>query len=109
MADTPSPTLTLRTHRNEDMAVIEVKDNGHGIHPDHMQRLFEPFFTTKPIGKGTGLGLFISYSLVQKQGGNISASSKQGQGAVFSIRLPIKQSSQDREQSEPAIGISEKV
>jgi signal transduction histidine kinase len=51
--------------------------------------VFEPFFTTKPVGSGTGLGLSLSYSIVNKHGGRIEVASKPGVGTVFTIRLPI--------------------
>jgi C4-dicarboxylate-specific signal transduction histidine kinase len=90
MNDVQHPRLIVRTERREGWCVIEVTDNGHGITPEHMDRLFEPFFTTKPVGKGTGLGLSISYSLVQKQGGSISVRSEPGRGTTFTIRLPTE-------------------
>jgi signal transduction histidine kinase len=88
MAETPEPRLTIRTERTAEWCVVHVIDNGHGIRPEHINRLFEPFFTTKPIGKGTGVGLSISFGLVQKQGGTIAVASRPGEGATFTIRLP---------------------
>jgi signal transduction histidine kinase len=82
------PALTVRTERREGWCIVEVSDTGHGIPPEHIERLFEPFFTTKPVGHGTGLGLSISYSLVQKLGGSISVRSRVGEGTTFTIRLP---------------------
>jgi signal transduction histidine kinase len=102
MAQTESPTLLIRTLRRDNWALIEVTDNGHGIRPEHMNRLAEPFFTTKPVGQGTGLGLSISYSLVQKQGGNISARSHPGKGTTFTVRLPM--AAIDSCEREPAAG-----
>ena len=94
-ADTAEPTLSVRTARSEKWCVIEVGDNGHGISPENKQRLFEPFFTTKPVGKGTGLGLWISYSLIRRQGGDIQVRSEQGAGATFTLRLPLDQNHAD--------------
>jgi C4-dicarboxylate-specific signal transduction histidine kinase len=109
MADAAYPTLTLSTERVDGDCVITVTDNGQGIRPEHMSRLFEPFFTTKPVAKGTGLGLSISYSLVRKQGGQITAVSETGKGTTFAIRLPASQgSSQNRERDEPRIAGSGK-
>jgi signal transduction histidine kinase len=88
----PEPKLIVRTERRQESCVIEVTDNGTGIKLEHMARLFEPFFTTKPVGQGTGLGLSISYSLIQKNGGQISARSQVGKGTTFTIRLPFGQS-----------------
>jgi two-component system NtrC family sensor kinase len=55
------------------------------------KKVFDPFFTTKSTGKGTGLGLWISYSIIEKMGGNLALQSKEGQGAAFTITLPIVQ------------------
>ncbi len=67
---------------------IEVTDNGPGIYPNNLGKIFEPFFTTKPVGKGTGLGLPVSYGIVKKHGGDIVVRSKVGEGTSFFIRLP---------------------
>jgi C4-dicarboxylate-specific signal transduction histidine kinase len=108
MAGVSEPTLTLKTHRREGWCTVEVRDNGHGIDPSHMDRLFEPFFTTKPLGKGTGLGLSISYSLMQKQGGSISVRSQLGKGATFILRLPTTdEASRTRESGATRIAASE--
>ncbi len=88
--ETPGATVRIRTLRENDWCMIEVSDNGPGIEPRNLRRLFEPFFTTKPVGRGTGLGLSISYSLIQKHGGLISARSKPGEGASFTIKLPAE-------------------
>ena len=68
---------------------VRVRDTGAGIAPEHLPNLFTPFFTTKPVGKGTGLGLSISYGIVQKHGGVIRAESVPGQGATFTVSLPL--------------------
>jgi signal transduction histidine kinase len=88
MADTAEPRLEIITGRSGSMCSISIRDNGHGIRPEHMGRLFEPFFTTKPVGRGTGLGLSISYRLISDMGGEIDVRSTPGQGATFIIRLP---------------------
>jgi len=69
-------------------AVIRVSDTGPGIPPDVRARLFTPFFTTKPAGKGTGLGLALTRSIVEDHGGTIEVESRAGQGATFTISLP---------------------
>ncbi len=88
MEDAPLRRLTLTARRADDWCLIEVADTGHGIAPEHMDRLFEPFFTTKPVGRGTGLGLAISYSLISKQGGRIEVRSTPGRGTTFILYLP---------------------
>jgi signal transduction histidine kinase len=83
--------ITLRTMREgSDMVRVEIQDNGSGIPKDVLPRIFDPFFTTKPIGKGTGMGLSISYKIIQQHGGMILVDSEQGAGTVFSILLPIR-------------------
>ncbi|MDI6854187.1 MAG: ATP-binding protein [Deltaproteobacteria bacterium] len=70
---------------------IEVGDTGAGIDPEHLPRIFDPFYTTKEVGRGTGLGLSVTYGIIEKHGGHIEAHSKKGQGATFTITLPIAQ------------------
>jgi two-component system NtrC family sensor kinase len=67
--------------------VVEVEDNGPGIPPEVMPRIFEPFFTTKKVGEGTGLGLSVSYGIVQQHGGRLTAESVPGR-TVFTVELP---------------------
>jgi len=69
--------------------IVEIADNGHGIKAENLKRIFDPFFTTKEPGKGTGLGLYISYDIVKKLGGTISVANRNSGGAVFTIVLPI--------------------
>lgn len=69
---------------------IEVADNGCGMDETTRARLFEPFFTTKPVGSGVGLGLAVTWDIVQKHGGSIDVRSNPGQGASFRIWLPIR-------------------
>ncbi len=69
--------------------IVEIADSGHGIKPENLKRIFDPFFTTKDPGKGTGLGLYISYDIVQKLGGTINVENRKSGGAVFTIVLPI--------------------
>ena len=70
---------------------ITVQDTGTGMTEETQQRIFEPFFTTKGAGKGTGLGLYSAYSTIIKYGGNISVTSKLGEGSQFSIFLPASE------------------
>ena len=68
---------------------INVADTGEGIDPQHLPRIFDPFYTTKEVGRGTGLGLSVTYGIIEKHGGHIEAHSQKGQGTVFIITLPI--------------------
>lgn len=77
---------------DEQYVVIRVADNGSGIPEELQQRVFDPFFTTKPVGKGTGIGLSISYQIVvEKHGGQLTCSSTPGQGTEFVIEIPMRQ------------------
>jgi signal transduction histidine kinase len=80
--------IVLRTYRQTDHVVVEITDNGPGIPPEIRTRIFEPFFTTKPPGSGTGLGLHISYNIIQKHHGEITVESQPG-STRFRVRLPI--------------------
>ncbi len=78
-----------------DHVQIRILDNGPGIPESVQKRLCDPFFTTKPVGKGTGLGMSISYQIVtEKHGGSLQCHSIPGQGAEFVIEIPIRQSQQ---------------
>ena len=68
---------------------IEVGDNGVGIEQANLKRIFEPFFTTKPVGSGTGLGLSLSYGIVNRHGGRIDVASENGKGTRFTVHLPV--------------------
>jgi PAS domain S-box-containing protein len=81
--------ITLRTGSKDDWVWVAVTDTGVGIPRENLNRIFEPFFTTKPVGSGTGLGLSLSYGIVQKHGGRIEVASVQGRGTCFTVRLPV--------------------
>ena len=83
-------TITIATSRGDDEICISVSDNGHGIPPAQLARIFDPFFTTKPVGKGTGLGLALSYGIVQKHNGRFEVDSEVGKGTSFRIFLPLR-------------------
>lgn len=82
-------TITLRTAADGvDGTVIEVSDTGEGIPAENLKKVFDPFFTTKGVGNGTGLGLAVSYGIVQEHAGTIEAQSTQGEGATFRLVFP---------------------
>ena len=68
---------------------ITVRDNGPGIPKNALDKIFQPFFTTKPTGQGTGLGLSLSYDIVKAHGGDLKVETKEGEGSVFTIQLPL--------------------
>ncbi|WP_163033480.1 PAS domain-containing protein [Pseudomonas viridiflava] len=82
------PWISVEVERDENIIRLVVQDNGGGIDPRLLERIFEPFFTTKPIGVGTGLGLSVSYGIVDQMGGQLSVSNV-GEGARFLVELPI--------------------
>ncbi|MDO8991302.1 MAG: ATP-binding protein [Sideroxyarcus sp.] len=84
-------TITVRTGRAGDEVWIEIADTGQGIASEHLQKIFDPFFTTKPVGQGTGLGLSLSYGIVQKHHGRIEVQSEVGKGTTFRVWLPVEQ------------------
>ncbi len=84
-------TITIRTGRDGEQVWITIADTGKGIEPRHLKRIFDPFYTTKPVGVGTGLGLSVSYGIIQKHGGTIDVQSELSKGTVFTIRLPVAQ------------------
>jgi len=84
------PTVELSTSHSNAHIEIKVKDNGNGIPDNIKDKIMQPFFTTKPTGEGTGLGLSLSYDIVVKgHGGNIAVETAEGEGAEFTISLPI--------------------
>ena len=88
--------VTITTsHVGQDIS-IQVTDSGPGIPPEVMKRIWDPFFTTKEQGKGTGLGLAISQNIIRTLGGSIEVRSKEGEGTVFTVKVPIKRMQQNQ-------------
>jgi signal transduction histidine kinase len=83
------PTVELRTEQLDGKIQVTVKDNGMGIPQKVLGKIFQPFFTTKPAGEGTGLGLSLSYDIIKAHGGELKIETKEGEGAVFILQLPI--------------------
>jgi len=81
--------ITIQYLPEKDYLEISFKDNGRGIAPEDIDHIFEPFYTTKEAGKGTGLGLFVSYGIIEKHGGIIDVKSELEKGTTFTIRLPV--------------------
>jgi len=82
-------TITLTTYVNkDDELIVKVADTGEGISNENLGRVFDPFFTTKGVGNGTGLGLAVTYGIVQEHSGTIEVSSQKGDGAVFKLVFP---------------------
>ena len=79
---------TLVSKDKEDWVNILIKDSGKGMNKETAEKIFDPFFTTKNVGQGTGLGMSISYGIVQKHGGNILVKSEPGKGSEFTIQIP---------------------
>lgn len=90
-ADKEDAWIRLKTYlpgADSKMAAIEVRDNGVGVHPRHLERIFDPFFTTKAPGIGTGLGLSVSLNLMRRMGGHIDVRSEPGRWTAFTIHVP---------------------
>jgi PAS domain S-box-containing protein len=82
-------TITVRTGTREEAVWIEIEDTGTGMPVEVQNRIFEPFFTTKEPGKGTGLGLHLTYKIISAHGGTIEVHSTPGEGTAFHIALPV--------------------
>jgi PAS domain S-box-containing protein len=80
--------LTVHTRAVDTSLVIDFRDTGVGIAPENIARIYDPFFTTKEVGQGTGLGLALSYGIIQEHNGRIFVESRPGEGAHFTIKLP---------------------
>src|SRR5262249_37440987 len=91
MAGGKGDTIRVRAHERIDngrsWVVVDFEDNGAGIPPEVMPRIFEPFFTTKKVGEGPGLGLSVSYGIVQQHSGRLTVESMPGR-TVFTVELP---------------------
>jgi len=72
------------------MVNIELEDTGHGIPEENIEKIFEPFYTTKEEGRGTGLGLWVSYGILKSLQGDLIVDSVNGKGTKFTIKLPIQ-------------------
>ncbi len=103
MGDKGKLEVTARRTQDGREVRIDVRDNGPGISPEHLDQIFDPFFTTKKEGEGTGLGLSVSYNIIKKLGGRITVDSKPGEGARFSVFLPLDR---QRKPEDPSLPLS---
>ena len=85
---TDDGTIHLETRAEHDHVILEVRDTGHGIKAEDLEQIFDPFFSTKPVGQGTGLGLSVSYGIVDQHDGRIEVDSEEGKGTTFTVLLP---------------------
>jgi two-component system NtrC family sensor kinase len=81
--------VTLSTAKGDGAVLLHVSDNGEGILPENLTKIFDPFFTTKPEGKGVGLGLAVSYGIIEAHGGDLEVKSTVGEGTTFTVSLPL--------------------
>ena len=86
--------INVATRIENNQVLVEVRDQGCGIPEDRLNKIFEPFYTTKDVGKGTGLGLTVSYGLIKKLKGEIKVKSKVNEGSTFTIVIPTSTDSQ---------------
>ena len=89
----PNPRVEVNTREADGWLLIEIGDNGRGIGADDLPQIFNPFFTTK--AKGTGLGLAIAHQIVENHGGNITPSTRLGEGTIFRIKIPFARGTQN--------------
>jgi two-component system C4-dicarboxylate transport sensor histidine kinase DctB len=89
MRERPQRRLTIELEQGERCAILRVCDTGRGIAREHLSSVFDPFYTTKDVGQGLGLGLSISYGIIQDMGGEITVDSDLDQGTTFRIVLPL--------------------
>lgn len=102
---TPSGgAITLATEDHKDGCALSVADTGTGIPEEHLERIFEPFFTTKPPGQGTGLGLFVTRTLLEPLGGRVTVDSRPGVGTRFCLWLPKQMNPTSRATKNPSKG-----
>jgi two-component system NtrC family sensor kinase len=90
MAGSSDSTIHIRTENIEQAILIHIVDNGCGISEDTIELIYDPFYTTKEVGEGTGMGLSISYGIVNKYNGKINVTSVLGEGTEFTLQFPLE-------------------
>ncbi|MGE0083527.1 MAG: ATP-binding protein [Desulfococcaceae bacterium] len=81
--------ITVKTRQDSGRIFVNIEDDGPGMSEENQKKIFDPFFTTKEAGKGTGLGLWVTYNIIEKMGGAIHVKSEEGKGTVFTVEIPI--------------------
>ena len=81
-------TIKITTIKRDNFLDVTIEDNGEGIPKENLSKISDPFFTTKAPGEGTGLGLFITFSIIEEHNGQIDVISSPGKGTIFTISLP---------------------
>ena len=99
------PKVLLKTRREDDKAVIVVRDNGTGIPQEAIDKIFNPFFTTKPTDEGTGLGLALTSDIVREHGGNIRVESEEGEFTAMIIELPLSKPQHEAAEDEQTVEV----
>ncbi|HEY0320963.1 MAG TPA: response regulator [Pyrinomonadaceae bacterium] len=90
--------VSVKTEVDGQSVVVIIKDSGCGIPAEYLKKIFDPFFTTKPVGEGTGLGLSVTYSIIERHKGSISVESLAGQGTAFRVEIPVDAAHYDRKE-----------
>jgi signal transduction histidine kinase len=81
--------IVITTKYDENKVIVTIADNGSGISSNNLSKISDPFFTTKSPGEGTGLGLFITYNIIEEHNGKIRVSSRLSEGTTFNVELKI--------------------
>jgi signal transduction histidine kinase len=92
--------VRLTTRREGEMVIVTISDTGCGIPAEYLKRIFDPFFTTKPVGDGTGLGLSVTYSIIERHKGSIKVESQLNQGTTFIVSIPVDAEPSEVEQTD---------
>jgi signal transduction histidine kinase len=81
--------VRIKTRHEGQKVVVKISDTGCGIPPEYLKRIFDPFFTTKPVGEGTGLGLSVTYSIIERHKGAVRVESRLHKGTTFTVSIPV--------------------
>lgn len=100
-ATAPGGRISILARQEGTKALLEVADSGTGIAPEDLERVMEPFFTTKRVGEGTGLGLAICYGIMQMHGGDITITSRQGEGTTVTMSFPQWREGDESDERDP--------